>query len=163
MMRFLVVVTALLTAATSLVAGTATAAPPVTCTSGATIFSTSMGDVSVTGNVTHFRDSGVAGSYTSGFLSGYTFTGSQDIERNDATERAVLEGQYVASGPAGTLTFHFTGSVDLTTGAASGHFTVVDGSGTFAGFHWTGDVSAQLVSLTPPTFIGTDSGFCTST
>jgi len=162
MMRFLAVVASLLAAAATLVAGTATAAPPVTCTSGVTIFTTSPGDVSVTGNVTHFRDSGVAGSYTSGFLTGYTFTGSQNIERNDATGRAVLEGQYVASGPAGTLTFQFTGSVDLTTGAASGHFTVIDGSGAFTGFHWTGDVSAQLVSLTPPTFIGTNSGFCTS-
>ena len=162
MMRSLVVVAVQLATALTLVAGTATAAPPATCTSGVTVFTTSTGDVSVTGNVTHFRNSGLAASYTSGFLSGYTATGSQNIERNDATERAVLEGQYVASGPAGTLTFQFTGSVDLATGAASGHFTVIDGSGAFSGFHWTGDVSAQLVSLTPPTFIGTNSGPCTS-
>jgi hypothetical protein len=163
MKRFLVAFAAIAAAASLGAAGSATAAAPATCTAGVTIFTTSTGDVSVTGNVTHFQNSGVAGSYTSGFLAGYTLSGAQNIQRNDATGQAVLEGQSVATGPDGTVTVHFTGSIDLTTGAAAGHFNVVSGTGAFAGFHWNGDISAQLVSLTPPTFVGTNSGFCTST
>jgi hypothetical protein len=162
MRRSLFALAAVVASAAASVAGSASAAAPATCTSGLTVFSTSTGVVTVTGNVTHFQASGVGGSYTSGFLAGFSFTGSQNIERNDATQNAVLEGQYVATGPSGTVTVHFTGTVDLTTGAATGHFTVLGGTGAFAGFHWTGDTTAQLVSLTPPTFVGTSSGFCTS-
>jgi hypothetical protein len=141
-------------------AGPAGATAPATCTSNLTIFTTSSGDVNVAGNTTHFRDSGVGGAFTSGFLAGYTLSGAQNIERNDAMAHATLEGEYVATGPGGTLTVHYTGGVDLTTGAAIGHFATVAGTGSFADFHWNGDVSAQLVSLTPPRFLGTDSGFC---
>jgi hypothetical protein len=142
--------------------GAATAAAPSTCTAAVRIFTTSTGDVTVAGQTTHFQTSGVGGAYTGGFLSGYTLSGAQNIQRNDATGRAVLEGQYVATGPGGTITVHYTGTVDLTTGAATGHFTTVAGTGAFAGFHWSGDISAQLVSLTPPTFVGTNTGLCQS-
>ena len=111
-------------------------------------------------DTTHFRDSGVGGSYTSGFLSGYTLTGTQNIEVNNASNRAHLEGRFVATGPTGSLTVRYTGRADLTTGAASGHFTTVGGTGSFAGFHWNGRIAAQLVSMKPPTFVATDSGFC---
>ena len=161
MKRLWLVLTTLAAAAAAFLApGGAIAAAPATCTSGVTIFTTSTGDVNVAGSTTHFRDSGVAGTYTSGFLAGYALTGAQNIERNDATRQATLEGQFVATGPGGTLTVHFNGSVDLTSGAAVGHFATVSGTGDFDGFHWNGDISLQLVSLTPPTFVGTDSGFC---
>jgi hypothetical protein len=143
-----------------LAAGTATAAAPATCTAGLVVFTTSTGDVNVAGQTTHFRGSGVAGSYTSGFLSGYTLTGAQNIERNDATGHASLEGQYVATGPGGTVTVHYTGSVDLGAGTATGHFTTIAGTGDFADFHWNGDISAQLTSLAPPTFVTADTGLC---
>lgn len=160
MKRLWLGLTCLAAAAAFLLPVGASAAAPPTCTAGVTIFSTSTGDVTVAGNTTQFRDSGVAGSYTSGFLSGYTLTGTQNIERNDKTQRASLAGQFVATGPDGSITVRYTGSVDLTTGAAVGHFTTIAGTGAFEGFHWTGDIALQLVSLAPPTFVGTDSGFC---
>jgi hypothetical protein len=154
----------LFTAAAALAAvvglGSATAAPPATCTAGLVIFTTNPGDVSVAGHTTHFRESGVGGAYTSGFLAGSTLSGAQNIERNDATGHATLEGEYTTTAPGGTLTIHYTGQVDLATGAATGHFTTVGGTGQFSDFHWNGDITAQLVSLTPPTFTATDSGFC---
>jgi hypothetical protein len=159
--RLWLVLTSLAAAAAFATAGGATAAGPATCTAGLTIFTTSTGDVTTAGNVTIFRSSGVGGAYTSGFLAGYTLTGAQDIVRNDAGQHAVLSGQFVASGPRGTFTVRFTGRADLKTGAADGHFAVVSGTGGFAAFHWVGDITAQLVSLTPPTFVATDSGICT--
>jgi hypothetical protein len=158
--RLWFLLTCLAAAAAFPVAGGAIAAPPTTCSAGVTIFTTSAGDVTVVGNTTHFRESGVGGRFTSGFLAGYTLTGAQNIQRNDAAGRAVLEGQFVATGPGGSVTVHYTGSVDLATGAATGHLTTVGGIGDFADFHWNADIDAQLVSLTPPTFVGTDSGFC---
>src|SRR4051794_31818557 len=160
MKRLLLAVAAALAAVSCLAAGSAAAAGPATCTAGLVILTTSTGDVSVSGNTTHFRGSGVGGQYTSGFLAGYTLSGAQNIERNDATGRGVLEGNFTASGAGGTLDVHYTGSVDLTSGAASGHFTTLGGTGQFSDFHWTGEIAAQLVSLTPPTFLATDSGFC---
>jgi hypothetical protein len=160
MKRRWLVLTCLAAAAAFVAVGGASASAPATCSAGVVIFTTSAGDVTVAGDTTHFRSSGVGGYYTSGFLSGYTLAGAQNIERNDATGRAVLEGQFVASGPAGSITVRYTGSVDLSTGAAVGHFTTVAGTGAFVGFHWSGDIGAQLVSLTPPTFVATDSGFC---
>jgi hypothetical protein len=141
-------------------AGPAGATAPATCTSDLTIFTTGTGDVNVAGSTTHFRSSGVGGAFTSGFLAGFTLSGAQNIERNDAMHHATLEGEYVTTGPGGTLTVHYTGSVDLSTGAATGHFTTIAGTGAFASFHWSGDVSARLVSLAPPTFLATDSGLC---
>lgn len=159
-MKRLFVTVAVLVAAAASSSAVGAATAPATCTAGLVISTTSPGDVSVDGTTTHFRDSGVGGSYTSGFLAGYTLTGAQDIERNDAIRRGVLDGNFTASGAGGTLDVHYTGSVDLTTGVATGHFTTVGGTGQFSDFHWTGDVGAQLVSLTPPTFVATDSGFC---
>lgn len=143
------------------VGGTAAAAPPTECTADLTIFSTSQGTVRASGQVTHFEDSGVAGSYTSGFVAGYTFTGSQDISVNNQTQQSQLRGSFTATGPEGTFTVRYTGHADLTTGAATGHFEAVGGTGKFAGFHWAGPIAAQLVSQTPPTFQATDSGRCT--
>jgi hypothetical protein len=148
-------------AAVLLAVGVAAAAgPPATCTAGLTIATTSVGDVSTTGQVTHYRDSGVAGVYTSGPLAGYAFSGAQDIMVNNGTQQSELHGQYTATGPGGALTIRYTGHVDLTTGAATGHFVATDGAGQFAGFHWEGDIAAQLVSPAPPTFQATDSGPC---
>jgi hypothetical protein len=148
-------------AAVLLAAGLAAAAgPPATCTAALTIATTSVGDVSTAGQVTHYRDSGVAGVYTSGPLAGYAFSGAQNIMVNNATNQSELQGQYTASGPGGALTISYTGHADLTTGAATGHFVATDGTGRFAGFHWEGDIAAQLVSLAPPTFLATDSGPC---
>jgi hypothetical protein len=144
------------------VAGTGgvAAAPPATCTATLTIATTSPGAVTTTGQVVHVRDSGVGGAYTAGFLAGSTIVGSQDIMVNQQTNQSELHGSYVATGPGGTLAIRYTGHADLTTGAATGHFETQGGTGQFAGFHWAGEIAAQLVSLAPPTFVATDSGTC---
>src|SRR5262249_39324869 len=116
------------------------AGPPATCTAGLTIFTTSTGTVATTGVVTHFRDSGVGGQYTSGFLAGYAVSGSQDIQLNNRTQQSELHGSFVASGPGGSLTVRYTGHADLTTGAATGTFVAEDGTGAFAQFHWEGEI-----------------------
>jgi hypothetical protein len=152
--------TGLAATAAFLAPGAATAAAPQTCTSTGVVFTTSTGDVTVAGPTTHFQNSGVGGSFTSGLLSGYTLTGAQNIQRNDVTGRLAVEGSYVATGPDGTVTVHYAGVLDLTTGLATGHFTTTGGTGAFAGFHWSGDISGHLVSLTPPTTVATNSGFC---
>ena len=136
--------------------------PPTTCTSGLTIFTTSTGTVTTTGEVTHFQDSGVGGSFTSGFLSGDTLSGAQDIVVNNRTNQSQLHGSFTAVGPGGNLTLRYTGHVDLNTGAATGHFVSAEGTGQFGTFHWQGSTSAQLISLAPPTFVATDSGPCDS-
>ena len=141
---------------------TAAASPPTTCTASLTIFTTSPGSVLTTGPVTHVRDSGVAGSYTSGFLSGYTFSGAQDIVLNNQTNESQLHGSFTATGPGGTLTIQYTGHADLKTGAATGHFVTAGGTGQFVHFHWTGMITAQLTGLQPPTFVATDTGPCHS-
>src|SRR5207237_5291070 len=156
---------AALAASTAALAGAtqaASAAPPQTCTAGLTIFTTSVGTVSTTGQVTHFADSGVAGQYTSGFLAGYTFSGAQDIMVNNVTQKSELHGQFTAVGPGGTLTIRYNGHADLATGAATGDFVSADGTGDFANLHWSGKITAQLVSLAPPTFVALDSGPCQS-
>jgi hypothetical protein len=160
MKRLLLVLTLLTTAAAFLTAGGALASPRATCTADLLIFTTSTGDVTTAGNTTIFHDSGVGGRYTSGFLSGYTLTGAQNIVLNNATQRGVLEGQFVATSADSSITVRYTGSVALGTGAARGHFATTSGTGAFANFHWIGDITAQLTSLTPPTFVATDSGFC---
>jgi hypothetical protein len=135
-------------------------AAPHTCTAGLTILSTSVGDVNQVGNVTFFNNSGVGGSYTSGFPAGYTFTGAQDIQRNEVTHKANLKGHYTATGPGGSFDVTYVGHADLTTGAASGHFVARGESGQLANLFWVGDIDAQLTSLTPPTFLTTNSGLC---
>jgi hypothetical protein len=134
-----------------------------TCSAGVTIMTTSTGTVRNTGQVTHYQDSGVAGMYTAGFLAGYTFSGAQDIMVNNVTNQSQLNGSYTATGPDGTFVVHYTGTVNLNTGASTGHFAVQDGTGMFAGFHWAGGITAQLISLTPPTFVATNSGMCQMT
>jgi hypothetical protein len=139
---------------------TAAAGPPATCTADLRIFSTSPGTATTAGQVTHARDSGVGGAYISGFLSGYTISGAQDLVVNNVTNESQLQGSFVATGPDGTLTIRYTGHADLNTGAATGHFVSAGGTGQFASFHWQGTISAQLVGASPPTFIATDSGPC---
>lgn len=131
-----------------------------TCTANLTIFTTSTGTVRQTGPVEFFTNSGVGGSYTSGFLSGYTINGAQDIVLNTQTNQSVLTGQFVASGPGGTLTVRYMGRADLTTGVATGEFVATGGTGAFKRFVWNGSITAQLVSLAPPTFHATDTGRC---
>jgi hypothetical protein len=143
--------------------GAASAAPPETCTADLTIFTTSVGTVSTSGQVTHFRDSGVGGAYTSGFLAGYTLSGAQDIMVNNVTQKSQLHGEFTAVGPGGTLTIRYNGHVDLSTGTGTGEFVTAGGTGIFASFHWTGKIAAQLVSLAPPTFVATDTGPCHTT
>jgi hypothetical protein len=142
----------------------AAAGPPTTCTASLTIATTSTGTVRQAGAVQIFRDSGVGGAYTSGFLSGYSLSGAQDIVLNSATKRSQLNGSFVATSPDGksTLRVRYTGQADLTTGAATGHFVADEGSGALDGFRWTGTIAAQLVSQSPPTFTATDSGPCFS-
>jgi hypothetical protein len=130
------------------------------CTADLLIFTTSPGVVSNTGNVTHFRDSGVGGGYISGFLAGAPIAGTQDIELNNATQQAQLKGSFVATRPAGTLTISYTGHADFTTGTATGHYVTVDGTGQFADFHWEGGINARLIG--PAAFHATDSGPCHS-
>ena len=146
----------------AIAAGTASAAPPQTCSADLVFSTTSVGSVSTTGQVTHFRGSGVGGSYTSGFLSGYTLSGAQDIMVNNVTQRSQLHGEFTAVGTGGTLTIRYNGHADLSTGAATGEFVATGGTGAFADFHWTGKITAQLVSLAPPTFVATDTGLCHS-
>src|SRR5688572_3503860 len=113
MRRKLVSVLAAAASVIALAAGTASAAPPQTCTADLVIFTTSVGSVSTTGQVTHFRESGVGGSYASGFLSGYTLSGAQDIVVNNVTQRSELHGEFTAVGAGGTLTLRYNGHADL--------------------------------------------------
>jgi hypothetical protein len=136
----------------------AAAAPPPTCTAELVIFTTSPGVESQTGPVLHFRDSGVGGQYTSGFLAGYTLVGAQDIQLNTRTNGSELQGQFVATGPGGSLAIAYTGHADLNTGAATGHFHTTGGTGQFSDFRWEGDITAQLIG--PATFHATDTGPC---
>lgn len=138
----------------------AASGPPTTCTGGLTIFTTSLGTVTTDGPVTHFRESGVGGVYTSGPLVGYTLTGAQDIMINSTTNQSELQGSYTATGPGGSVIVGYTGHADLATGVATGHFETAGGTGDFATFHWEGAIDAQLVSMAPPTFLATDSGPC---
>jgi len=140
----------------------AAASLPATCTGALTIATTSIGTVKTAGDIEIFRDSGVAGHYSSGPLAGDAFAGAQDIILNTATGQSDLHGSYVVSAPgnAGTLTVRYTGHADLTTRHATGNFTANQGTGNLAGFVWVGTISAQLISLTPPTFTSTDIGFC---
>jgi hypothetical protein len=140
----------------------AAASLPSTCTGALTIATTSTGTVKTAGDIEIFQDSGVAGRYSSGPLAGDSFAGAQDIILNTATGQSELHGSYVVSAPgtAGTVTVRYTGHADLTTGRATGNFTANQGTGSLAGFVWVGTISAQLISLTPPTFTSTDSGFC---
>lgn len=149
-----------LVAVSCLAARPAAAAPPMTCTAGLTIFSTSTGAVNMTGQVTHYRDSGVGGFYTSGFLAGYTLSGAQDIMVNNNTNQSELHGFYTAVSPDGssTLTVRYTGHVDLNTGVSTGHFVASGGTGQLANFAWEGSIAAQLVRV--PIFTATDTGPC---
>lgn len=136
----------------------AAAGAPTTCTADLLIFATSPGTVSTSGNVTHLRDSGVGGSYISGFLAGDPIAGSQNIELSNAAQQAQLEGSFVVTAPSGTLTITYAGHADFTTGMATGHYVATAGTGQFAGFHWEGNIAAQLIG--PATFHTTDSGPC---
>ena len=138
----------------------AAAEPLSNCTANLTIMTTSTGVERQAGPVELFTNSGVGGGYTSGFLAGYTISGAQDIVMNTETHKSVLTGQFVARGAGGTLTVHYVGRADLNTGAATGHFVAGSGTGSFTNFVWEGSITAQLVSLTPPTFHATDSGTC---
>jgi hypothetical protein len=162
MSRKFVAVLAAAASVAVLAAGTASAAPPQTCTASLVILTTSVGTVKTTGQVTHYRGSGVGGSYTSGFLSGYALSGAQDIVVNTVTQKSQLHGEFTAVGAGGSLTIRYNGHVDLSTGAATGEFVTAGGTGVFADFRWTGKITAQLVSLAPPTFVATDSGLCHS-
>jgi hypothetical protein len=136
------------------------AGPATTCTADLQIFTTTVGDVSTAGPITFFRDSGVAGQYTSGFLRGYQFSGSQDIMLNTRTGQSQLHGSYTAVGPDGTLTIRYNGHADTTTGAATGNFVTAGGTGAFADFHWSGSITARQPVVGVPFFNATDSGTC---
>jgi hypothetical protein len=133
-----------------------------TCSANLTIFTTSAGTVTAAGQTTHIENTGVGGMYTGGFLAGYTISGAQDIAINNAINAAQLHGIFVATGSGGTLTLRYNGHADLNAGAAEGDFVTAGGTGQFASFHWTGTVTAQLISLAPPTFLAVDSGPCHS-
>lgn len=136
------------------------AGPAATCTADLQIFTTTIGNVRTAGPITFFRDSGTAGQYTSGFLSGYALSGSQDIMLNTSTGQSQLHGSFTVSGPDGTLTIRYTGHADTTTGAATGHFVTAGGTGAFADFHWSGSITAQQPVVGVPFFNATDTGTC---
>jgi hypothetical protein len=142
--------------------GTEASGPPSTCSGTLTIFTSSVGTVTASGPVTHYKDSGVGGTYTAGPLAGYTLSGAQDIMVNSVTQQSELQGSYTAVGPGGSVVFRYTGHANLATGIATGHFETAGGTGDFAAFHWEGAINAQLVSLAPPTFLTADSGPCLS-
>jgi hypothetical protein len=152
-----------LAASLPLAASALAAGPPAVCTVGLTIFTTSVGTRSESGPVTHFRESGVGGGYTSGFLAGYTISGSQDIMVNSRTQSSQLQGSFVATSPtnpADTLTIKYTGQADLATGAATGNFRSAGGTGALADLHWEGTIAAQQPVVGVPLFQATDSGPC---
>lgn len=135
---------------------------PATCTGTLTIFTTSVGTVRTAGDVSLFQNSGVAGRYSSGPLAGDSFAGAQDIVLNSATKQSDLHGSYLVTTPdqSGTLTVRYVGHADLNRGKATGTFVANQGTGSLAGFAWAGTINAQLVGLTPPTFVSTDTGVC---
>jgi hypothetical protein len=143
-------------------AGSAGAAPIGTCTAGLFIRTTSVGTVTQAGPVTIYRDSGVGGAYTSGFLAGYTITGAQTIIVNSASGQSEVAGQFVATGAGGTLQVRYTGRVDQATGAATGQFSATEGTGGFASFRWTGTISGQQIPGVPA-FNVVDTGLCSPT
>src|SRR5689334_10179722 len=97
-----------------------------TCTTDLVIFSTSLGDVTQAGPVTIYRNSGIGGTYTSGFLAGSTISGSQDITMNTNTNISEIHGNEVVTSPDGsTLTIRYDGKVDLNTASGLSHFTVL--------------------------------------
>jgi hypothetical protein len=136
----------------------AAAAPPPDCTAGLRIFTTSTGVERQAGPVLIFTDSGVGGSYTSGFLAGSTISGAQHIMLNTQTNLSELNGEFVATGPQGTLSIQYVGHADLSTGMATGQFVSAGGTGAFSDFHWQGRITARLVG--PATFDAVDSGPC---
>ena len=134
--------------------------PATTCTADLVIFTTDAGEVSTAGPIVFFHDSGTAGQYTSGFLSGYQISGAQDIMLDTRSGQSQLNGSFTATGPDGTLTIRYSGHADTTTGGATGNFTTVGGTGIFADFHWAGDISAQQPVVGVPLFNATDTGMC---
>lgn len=145
---------------TTALRGAEAAGPPSACSGSLTIFTTSVGTVTASGPVTHYRGSGVGGAYTSGPLASYTLSGAQAIMVNSVTQQSELQGAYTAVGPGGSVVVRYTGHANLATGIATGHFETAGGTGDFAAFHWEGAINAQLVSMTPPTFLAADSGPC---
>ena len=140
--------------------GASAAGPATTCTADLQIFTTTVGDVSTAGPITFFRNSGVAGQYTTGFLAGYQLSGAQDIMLNTKTGLSQLHGSFTATGPDGTLTITYNGHADTTTGAATGNFVTAGGTGAFADFHWSGSITAQQPVVGVPFFNATDTGSC---
>ncbi len=138
------------------------AATPTTCTSTVRISGTDFGTVVVTGNEVHYHNFQVAGTYESGVLAGYTFTGTQEVRQNQVNGRATAQGSWRATGPEGTLTTRYNVTIDGS-GQVKGSFTAKDGTGDLADARWNGQISGQLVGLDDqglPSYVATFSGPC---
>jgi len=163
LVRLVLVVWVALFAFASVARPTVAAAAAPTCTAGFTIASTTPGTVTTKGQYIFTRDSGVGGRFTSGFLDGYTFKGTQGFVIDTTTNKAQLLGSFTATGPGGTLTLPYTVNADLTTGAGSGYFFSTTGTGQFANFQWRGSITAQIINPSPTTFVVTATGPCSPT
>jgi hypothetical protein len=135
---------------------------PTICVADFIIGITTPGNVTSNGATTHADQSGVGGGFSSGFLAGYTFDGLMDYVIDHETNTAQLNGSFVATGPGGTITLPYKVHADLNTGAANGRFYSNGGTGEFANYRWSGDISAQLINPSPPTFQSTATGPCRS-
>lgn len=140
----------------------ATHAAPSTCTATIRISGTDFGTVVVTGNQEHYHGFRVAGSYESGVLTGASFTGTQEVRENLVNGRATVQGTWLATDAASTLTTRYATTISGS-GDVRGAFSARDGTGTLADAQWNGTIRGQLVSLDEqglPTYAATLSGPC---
>jgi hypothetical protein len=95
-----------------------------------------------------------------GRFAGYEIRGVMDNIVNTASGMARVQGQFVATSPDGnsSITVWYTGQVDFGAGMATGHFTVLDGTGDDAGYRAAGTLSGTVVG--PATLDGVDVGLC---
>ncbi len=119
------------------------------------------GTTSQSGDIAVARDSGLLGAYRGdGRFAGYTIDGAQDAIVNTATGMARVQGEFVATSPAGgsSITVSYTGQVEFGAGMAQGNFVVVDGTGNDAGYRASGTIEGTVVA--PATLDGPDIGLC---
>jgi hypothetical protein len=130
------------------------------CVADFIISITSPGDIESDEDRTRVEDSGVGGSFSSGFLANYPFKGLMDYEIDHETNTARLDGSFTATGPDGTITLPYRVYADMVTGAGTGRFDTADGTGRFDDFRWRGEITAQIINPSPTTFFATATGPC---
>ena len=123
---------------------------------------TDFGTVVVTGNEIPYHNFHVAGSFDGGMLARSTFTGTQQVRQNQINGRATVQGSWLATRPAGTLTTRYHVTI-AGRGQVTGSVTTHAGPGALADAAWAGTFRGQRVGLDEqglPTYLVTLSGPC---